>query len=166
MKDDFFVIRSSETTLGGGNIIDPNARRHRRKDGATLKRLAVLQEGTSEQVLLIPFENFVVEPEPYLNRIGDLLDTKATRSTRRTLRKEKVPRRITTAGRDLPIYRRYHWQPPPRRKADDVEFQERWEKVAEEATPEGMKVLESMYSAYSERYLSPADIPQVPGNDV
>ena len=57
VKDDYFVIRSSETTLGGGNIVDPSARRHRRKDNATLKRLAVLQEGTSEQVLLEALES-------------------------------------------------------------------------------------------------------------
>ena len=57
VKDDFFVIRSSETTLGGGNIVDPNARRHRRKDSATLKRLAILQEGTSEQALLEALES-------------------------------------------------------------------------------------------------------------
>ena len=30
VKGDFFVIRSSETTLGGGNVIDPHAKRHRR----------------------------------------------------------------------------------------------------------------------------------------
>ena len=56
MRDDFFVIRSSETTLGGGNVVDPNARRHRRKDSATLTRLAVLLEGTGEQVVLEALE--------------------------------------------------------------------------------------------------------------
>ena len=115
-------------------------------------------------MLLIPFERFVLEPKPYLKGIGSLLGTKATRSTRRTLRKEKVPRRITTAGRDLPIFRRYSWQPPNRQKADDEDFQERLDTAAAEATPEGMRVLESMCADYSARFLNPdlslADLPQ------
>jgi selenocysteine-specific elongation factor len=31
VKGDYFVIRSNQATLGGGNIVDPRARRHRRK---------------------------------------------------------------------------------------------------------------------------------------
>ena len=52
IKGDFFVIRSSETTLGGGNVVDPYAKRHRRLHLATLEHLAVLQEGTGDEVLL------------------------------------------------------------------------------------------------------------------
>ena len=29
VKDDYFIIRSSETTLGGGNVVGAQARRHR-----------------------------------------------------------------------------------------------------------------------------------------
>ena len=52
VKGDFFIIRSSETTLGGGTVVEPYAKRHRRLHAPTLARLAVLQEGTSEQILL------------------------------------------------------------------------------------------------------------------
>ena len=55
-KGDFFVIRSSETTLGGGSVIDPYAKRHRRHHAATLDHLAMLLEGTGDEVLLEALE--------------------------------------------------------------------------------------------------------------
>ena len=52
VKGDLFVIRSSETTLGGGSVVETHAKRHRRLHAPTLSHLAVLQEGTTEEVLL------------------------------------------------------------------------------------------------------------------
>ncbi|MDO8751264.1 MAG: selenocysteine-specific translation elongation factor [Dehalococcoidia bacterium] len=52
VKGDFFIIRSSETTLGGGNVVEPHAKRHRRLHPATLEHLEKLQKGTGGEVLL------------------------------------------------------------------------------------------------------------------
>ena len=52
VKGDFFVLRSSEDTLGGGQIADPNpARRHRRFAADVLERLTMLDAGASEDVI-------------------------------------------------------------------------------------------------------------------
>ena len=52
VKGDFFVLRSSEDTLGGGQIADPNpARRHRRFASEVLERLTMLDAGASEDVI-------------------------------------------------------------------------------------------------------------------
>ena len=52
VKGDFFVLRSSEDTLGGGQIADPNpARRHRRFAPEVLERLTMLDAGASEDVI-------------------------------------------------------------------------------------------------------------------
>ena len=56
VKGDYFIIRSSETTLGGGNVVGAQARRHRRKDASTIQRLAMLQEGSSGEALLAALE--------------------------------------------------------------------------------------------------------------
>ena len=122
------------------------------------ENLDALDETTRKQVLVIPFEDFVLRPKPYLSSIGELLDSQVTSLMRKTLRKEKVPRKMVTAGRDLPVYRRYSWMPMSQQKAhsgqsaDDADFQERWDKVEAEATPEGMKVLETLCATYSKRY--------------
>jgi selenocysteine-specific elongation factor len=53
VKGDFFVIRSAEDTLGGGQVVDPNPRRrHRRFDPEVVERLMMLDQGTGEDVLL------------------------------------------------------------------------------------------------------------------
>ena len=52
VKGDFFVLRSSEDTLGGGQVADPNpARRHRRFASDVLERLTMLDAGADEDVI-------------------------------------------------------------------------------------------------------------------
>jgi selenocysteine-specific elongation factor len=53
VKGDFFVIRSAEHTLGGGQVVDPNPRRrHRRFNPEVMERLMMLDQGTGEDILL------------------------------------------------------------------------------------------------------------------
>jgi selenocysteine-specific elongation factor len=51
VKGDHFVIRSNQATLGGGNIVDAHAQRHRRKHAPLLERLAVMESGSPKEVL-------------------------------------------------------------------------------------------------------------------
>jgi selenocysteine-specific elongation factor len=52
VKGDFFVIRSSDTTFGGGTVVDTFAKRHRRHHAPTLQRLEVMAQGSEEDILL------------------------------------------------------------------------------------------------------------------
>ena len=53
VKGDFFVIRSSEDTLGGGQVVEPNPRRrHRRFNPDVIEQLMMLDQGTNEDVLI------------------------------------------------------------------------------------------------------------------
>ncbi|MCX6013878.1 MAG: selenocysteine-specific translation elongation factor, partial [Chloroflexi bacterium] len=52
VKGDFFIIRSSWETLGGGEIIDPMARRHRRFNNAIIQNLAALETGGDQDIIL------------------------------------------------------------------------------------------------------------------
>ena len=53
VKGDFFVIRSSEDTLGGGQVIDPNpSRRYRRFDNDVLERMMTLDQGTGGDIII------------------------------------------------------------------------------------------------------------------
>ena len=53
VKGDFFVIRSSEDTLGGGQIVDPNPRRrYRRCDDDVIDRLMTLDQGTGGDIII------------------------------------------------------------------------------------------------------------------
>ena len=53
VKGDFFVLRSAEDTLGGGQIVDTSPRRrYRRFDTDVLERLMMLHQGTGEDMLV------------------------------------------------------------------------------------------------------------------
>lgn len=59
VKGDFFVIRASDTTVGGGSIIEPYARRHRRSHPETLARLSAMSQGSPRELLLNALETAV-----------------------------------------------------------------------------------------------------------
>jgi len=52
-RDDLFVVRSYSpvTTIGGGRVLDPSPRRHKRMQGNVIEALTVLEEGSREDVL-------------------------------------------------------------------------------------------------------------------
>ena len=60
VKGDLFVIRSHQGTLGGGEVIETLARRHKRFSEPVVERLSVLAEGRPEEVLLKALES--IEP--------------------------------------------------------------------------------------------------------
>ena len=50
-KGDLFVIRDPNDTLGGGQVVETNPRRHRRHHGPTMEKLAALLEGSPEALV-------------------------------------------------------------------------------------------------------------------
>ena len=58
VKGDLFIVRSSDTTLGGGKVVDPHpGRRHRRFIASVLQRLAAMEEGTGQEALINAVEH-------------------------------------------------------------------------------------------------------------
>ncbi|MDB9723030.1 sulfotransferase [Candidatus Marinimicrobia bacterium] len=60
-----------------------------------------------ENVIFIPFEKFVLEPEDYLKKIESFIGTTSTRFTKKILKKQRVPRPSINAGPQKKIYKRY-----------------------------------------------------------
>ena len=52
VKGDYFVIRSPNETLGGGQIIDPRPRRHKRNRPEVIAALETLAKGSPDEVVL------------------------------------------------------------------------------------------------------------------
>ena len=53
-RGDLFVLRlpSPSMTIGGGSIVEPHARRHRRRQSTVLHQLEVLAQGTPDEIVL------------------------------------------------------------------------------------------------------------------
>ena len=71
-RGDFFVLRSSDTTVGGGRIVDTRPRRHKRNDGATLAALARLLEGSPDDALLTVLQRLEPVASGELRRRSEL----------------------------------------------------------------------------------------------
>ncbi len=51
-KGDLFVLRSPNETVGGGEVVELHARRHRRQQEEVLHRLEILEQGSPSDILL------------------------------------------------------------------------------------------------------------------
>lgn len=98
VKGDYYVIRSNRTTLGGGNIVEPRARRHRRMHAPTIERLAALELGSERDILLKTIEQ--AEPAEFgelVNRAN--MDADAVRATLDAMASEGLVVALMAASR-------------------------------------------------------------------
>ncbi|MSQ33650.1 MAG: selenocysteine-specific translation elongation factor [Dehalococcoidia bacterium] len=70
-RGDLFILRSPSATLGGGTVLEPHARRHRRRDEGALVALAAVERGAPDDILLKTLEaQGVLEETALLERSG------------------------------------------------------------------------------------------------
>jgi len=82
-----------------------------------------------KNVLTVPFERFVLNPEPDIRKIEQVLSTEATAATYKVLQGQKVPRLQVAAGPNKEIYRRYAWVNPNPKMTDQEELKQKREAV-------------------------------------
>ncbi len=56
VKDDRFIIRSPMETLGGGSIIEPHARKHRRFRSSIIQSLKAIESGAAQEIIMAALE--------------------------------------------------------------------------------------------------------------
>ncbi len=117
------------------------------------RALQGLSEAEQTQVMILPFERFVLDPRPYLNRLEALLGVPTTRWTERELKRQRVPRAMIAQGIPEPIYKQYGWQPPGQGATEAKELKRRRAFVAEHASPEGLAVLDRLCHGYEAQYV-------------
>jgi len=66
-----------------------------------------LMDNYQNQFILIPFEPFVLSPEKYINNILNSIGLDWSKSLKKEMKKQKVPRKLISAGKNLAIYRRF-----------------------------------------------------------
>jgi len=118
-----------------------------------MERLSVSQRS---QVMILPFEPFVLDPWPHLRQLEALLGTRVTARTRRELKRQRVPRRRIADGIPLKCYRQYGWEPAKRGLDERDELDRHRQFAAREASAEGLKVLDRLSRDYEAAYLDGA----------
>lgn len=107
------------------------------------------------QVLVIPFEPFVLNPWPYLEKMKSLLGTEVTSRTLKELKRQNVPRKKIADGVGHSIYKKYGWEPAGREGGERAELDKRWDFASKEASKEALSVLERICSEYERQYPFP-----------
>ena len=103
----------------------------------------------SGRILTIPFENFVKHPEIYMKKLLILIDSKYTKKTKKTLIKQKVPRKNVIDGIPLSIYKRCGWQPPREGISEKEEILLRREFALKQGASENaMETLDNICAQY------------------
>jgi hypothetical protein len=115
----------------------------------------ICREKYNHQVVIVPFERFVIDPWPYMNRIAIALETVITEKTKKIMKKQRVPRKKISAGIPLNIYKRCGWEPPEKRLNEQQELDKRRQYAIEQgASKEAMIALDRICQEYEERCLS------------
>ncbi len=147
-----FFAQGWEARYLGANLMDRSiyaiehltALGHRVLEGLTPEERA--------RVLMIPFEQFVFSPWPFLRQMEMLLDTHVTRLTARDLRRQGVPRVRISDGVRRKVYLANGWEPSRQKLTEAEELQHRRQFAAEHATPQAMAVLDQLCRSYEQRY--------------
>ena len=105
------------------------------------------------KIITIPFEKFVIDPLPYIEKISKMLDSKITNKTLKSMKKQNVPRKRISDGIPLAIYKRCGWDPPVEGLTERSELDKRRQFAIDQgANKDAIKVLDQMSTKYEETY--------------
>lgn len=116
-----------------------------------------------ERVILIPFEKFVVDPWPFMDKITTRLSTQVTDHTRRMMKRQRVPREKFAQGINLAIYRRCGWQPAQAGASESDEFAVRRDWLKERVSSNILERFDECCRLYEKEHMD--DYQNIPGRD-
>lgn len=96
-RGDFFVVRDSQNTLGGGKVLEPTAPRRKRNDQPTIQRLEILATGSIEEISF----NALRDIEPATLRQLSEKTGAGTVQIEESVRKLETERRLQRIGNQL-----------------------------------------------------------------
>ena len=64
-------------------------------------------ESYKSGMLFVPFEDFVLNPTPFIRKIAQNIGVSIDKKTKKEMKKQKVPREILSSGLMLSIYKKY-----------------------------------------------------------
>jgi hypothetical protein len=106
-------------------------------------------------ILTVPFEKFVLNPDQWMNKIADIIGSDVTDVTRMVMKEQNIPRDMVAQGIDLDMYRRCGWVPPRDKATERDELNVRRDDVAREVSSEVLIMLDQLSKEYEDKYWSP-----------
>lgn len=116
---------------------------------------ATLKKKFCAQILTIPFEPFVLNPKPWMEKVCKLLGTEITSATRNVMLQQNVPRNKIADGIPLDIYQRCGWQPPQKGASECDELSTRKNEIIKNISKEAIAILDEICHEYETTYWNP-----------
>jgi len=107
------------------------------------------------KIITIPFEQFVLHPNPWMEKIAKAIGTEITDTTRKVMKEQNVPREMVAQGIDFDAYNRCGWVPPKDGSTERDEINIRREDVAREVSADVLAILDRLSNEYEEKYWNP-----------
>lgn len=126
----------------------------------TKKSQETLPAALKENIVTVPFEDFVLAPDGYMQAIISKLGTQMTPLTVKMMRRQKVPRQKIAAGLDLPIYRRCGWKPATG-ASEEQELADRRNWMAGRVAGDVLRLFDACCREYERIYLG--GVKDIPG---
>ena len=113
-----------------------------------------IEKKTEARIIEIPFEKFVFEPLPYINKIAKALNTAPDKVTIKTMKKQKVPRQHLTSAPKSKNYIKQGWELDEKHNNIFDEFSATREIYKSKISSDFLEMLDQNTNDYNERYLS------------
>jgi hypothetical protein len=107
-----------------------------------------VRDNYNAQIITIPFEEYVLNPEDMTHQISSALETEITKSTRCVMKKQNIPRKRIADGIDTPVYRRCGWVPPKENVSERNELLERRQEISRNISNDVLKILDNLCDHY------------------
>ncbi|MEM6321137.1 MAG: hypothetical protein AAF960_25975, partial [Bacteroidota bacterium] len=118
--------------------------------------LAKLTTDERKQVLILPFESFVLDPEPWINKIESLIGKNRPKAIQKILKNQKCPRVYINAGKG---HSGYGWNEADAKATEGADYERRLSFVKERASIEEQKVLAEVCREYETIHKFPRQMP-------
>ena len=107
------------------------------------------------KIITIPFENFVLNPNPWMDEISDIIGANILEGTQKMMDRQNVPRKLVADGLDIEIYRRCGWTPPQNGATERDELNVRREDAIRGISSEAIDIIDKLSNEYEDTYWNP-----------
>jgi hypothetical protein len=110
------------------------------------------REARGNVFTFIPFEQFALSPDSYLEKLEQTIGSSITQSTQRVLRAQGVPRKSINDGPQKSIYKRYALKKYDKKVSDEQNYQDLYTQAKRKSSELAFRELEKTIRSYEEAF--------------
>ncbi|MDD3375225.1 MAG: hypothetical protein PHY73_05835 [Candidatus Omnitrophica bacterium] len=160
-KDYPFWARGWEEEFDQANAVEKAALFIKHVSEWTNKTRKKVRDQYGAKIITVPFESFVLDPEPYLDEMCQCLGTRVTSVTRKAMKRQRVPRAKIADGIGLGIYKRCGWEPGEKNSDERKELDKRMAYVRDRVSDNIYQDFKKLSDDYQNTYWSELAIERV-----